>query len=292
MGSKKSYSYLNRNALLLEFNGFIETARTASDNLLRYNSHIDRTVANILATTRWTMRNLDDIAFRNASRGAVQIYISDKLPWLFRASGSSEKALVDQYIRHTRAVGEEISRLLDEAQTLRLVLAKLEDRLDTIHGIVTSENGQAMESKEEVLTQLWTMLGGNRRILSKMDRELKLLGEVSKHRREAYTHVSRTILRLQEIRASVEDLRERVGAPERLRDRSAVPLAVHMEIIQSGIEQLEASRHQAKQLESAHLKKVLARDQGEIPLALQEVLWPPKSAVSSTTVPIRHWDKR
>lgn len=248
-----------RNELVLEFDGFIETARIASYDLQRYNSHIGRAVDNILATTRWTMRALDDIAFRDSSKSAVQVFVSSSLPWIFKGVENTERAVVDQYIQHTRVVEDEISKLIGEAQALLLLLNNLEDRLDIIHGIVTRENGHTMESKEEILTKLWTLLGGNRDLLNKMNRHLALLGDVGKYRQNAYAHVSGTILRLQEIGAGLEDLRERVGTPELLRDRSDVPLAIHLESIQSGVERLEASRHQAKRVEGDHLKKTLAR---------------------------------
>lgn len=253
---------LYRNELVLEFDGFIETARIASYDLQKYNSHIGRAVDSVLATTRWTMRVIDDIAVRDASKGALQS-VTDKVLAPFGSTKFAEKALLDQYIQHTRVVEEEINKLIVEAQALLLVLNNLEDRLDVVHGIVVRESGQAMASKEEILSQLWTILGGNRGKREKIQRQLELLAEVGMYRKTAYAHVSGTILRLQEIGAGLEDLRERVGTPELLRDRSDIPLSVHIESIQSGLERLEAVRSNAKVLEHNRLRKTLDRGKPE-----------------------------
>ncbi|KAI9806498.1 MAG: hypothetical protein M1833_003685 [Piccolia ochrophora] len=252
------YSSLHsKNELVLEFDGFIDTARIASYDLQRYNSHIGRAVDNVLATTRWTMRVLDGIALEDGSKGAVQSFISDKLLAPFRPVRDMEAAVLDQYIQHTRVVQEEINRLISEAQALLLVLNNLEDRLDVMHGIVTRDDNHAKATKDEILSQLWTMIGGNRGKLNKMNRQLHLLEQVSVYRKTAYAHVSGTILRLQEIGAGLEDLRERVGAPELLRDRSDIPLSVHIENIQAGVERLENGRSHAKRLENDQLRKRL-----------------------------------
>ncbi|KAI9793996.1 MAG: hypothetical protein M1816_006621 [Peltula sp. TS41687] len=254
---------VDRNELLLEFAGFIETAGKASYQLQTYNIRIGGTVDHILAINRWTKRALEDIALRDSSRGAVQSFFGDKLQWLSNRSGSSEKALVKQYIQHTGRVQEKINKVIAEAEDLLGVLNNLDQRLEVIRGIVDDENGQAMQSKEEILTQLWTMVGGNRGELSKTNRRLKLLGEVGQYRQNAYAHVSNTITRLQQIGGALQQLQEHVGAPELDEEDSDVPFVVHLETIQSGIERLEASRNQARRLQDDYWKKFREGDYAE-----------------------------
>lgn len=246
---------------MLEFDGFIDTARIASYDLQKFNSHIGRAVDNVLATTRWTTRVLDGIQMRDASRGAISAFINDNLLAPFQPVRFTESALLDQYIKHTQIVEEEINRLIDEAQALLMVLANLEDRLEIIHGIVIRDKNHARARKEEILSELWTMVGGNRGKLSKMDKQLSLLQQVGVYRKSAYAHVSGTILKLQAIGAGLEDLRERVGSPELLRDRVDIPLAVHIENIQRGVERLEEGRQSAKKAENEHIRHTLERSQ-------------------------------
>lgn len=252
----------SKNELVLEFDGFIETARIASYDLQKFNSHVGRGVDNILATARWTKRVLDGIAEREGSRGAVVSFFSDKLLAPFQPIKFTEDALLDQYIQHTRVVEEEISRLVIEAQALLLVLQNLEDRLDVIHGIAVRDNLHAQGSRAEVLSQLWTMLGGNRNKLGKFDSQLRLLRQVNTYRQNAIAHVSGTLLRLQGMGAELEELRERVGGVELLGGKGSVPLSLHIENIEMGVERLERGRKGAKELENEELKKSLEKGKG------------------------------
>ncbi|KAG4435282.1 hypothetical protein IFR05_009242 [Cadophora sp. M221] len=254
------YSQLHsKNELVLEFDGFIETARIASYDLQKFNSHVGRAVDSVIATTRWTTRVLDGIQERDGSRGSINAFINDRLLAAFQPVKFTESVLLDQYIQHTRIVEEEINKLIIEAQAILLVLTNLEDRLDVIHGIATRDDMHTKALKEEILAELWTMVGGNRGKLNKMDRKLGLLQQVGIYRKTAYAHVSGTIIRLQAMGAGLEDLRERVGSPELLRDRLDIPLLVHIENINKGVERLEESRLNARKLEDEHLRRTLER---------------------------------
>ena len=254
------YSQLrSKNELVLEFDGFIETARIASYDLQMFTSHVGRSVDNVLATAKWTTRVIEGIAERDSSRGALTSFISDKLIGPFQPLKFTEEALLDQYIQHTRTVEGEIHRLIEEAQALLLVLQNLEDRLDVIHGISIRDNKQAQYSKDEVLSQLWTMLGGNRSKLGKFDSELTLLQQVNTYRQNAFGYVAGTILKLQAMETELEGLRERVGSAELLRDKADIPLRVHIENIQLGVERLEIGRSNARRLENEYMTKRLDR---------------------------------
>ncbi|KAG8533829.1 uncharacterized protein KY384_001570 [Bacidia gigantensis] len=249
----------SRNELGLEFDGFIETARIASYDLQRFNSHVGRGVDNILATARWTKRVLDGIAERDAGRGAIAGFFGDKVLKPFQPIKFTEDMLLDQYIQHTRKVEEEVFRLIEEAQALLMLLQNLEDRLDVIHGIAIRDDLHAKASKDEVLSQLWTMLGGNRRKLGKFDSQLKLLDQVNTYRQNAIAHVSGTLVKLQGMGTELEELRERVGGVELLDGQGVVPLRMHIENIEMGVERLEKGRKSAKELENEELSESLGR---------------------------------
>ncbi|KAI9047541.1 hypothetical protein LZ554_008257 [Drepanopeziza brunnea f. sp. 'monogermtubi'] len=254
------YSQLqSKNELVLEFDGFIETSRIASYDLQKFNSHVGRAVDSVIATTRWTTRVLDGIQERDDSRGSISAFVSDKLLAPFQPVKFTERILLDQYIQHTRIVEEEINKLIAEAQAVLMVLTNLEDRLDVIHGIAIRDDMHTKALKEEILSELWTIVGGNRGKINKMDRKLDLLKQVGTYRKTAYAHVSGTIIRLQAMGLGLEDLRERVGSPELLRDRIDIPLEVHIESITKGVERLEESRLNARKLEDKHIRRTLER---------------------------------
>jgi hypothetical protein len=253
----------SKNELVLEFDGFIETARIASYDLQKFNSHVGRAVDSVIATTRWTTRVLDGIQMRDATRGSINTFINEKLLAPFQPVKFTESILLDQYIQHTHIIEEEINKLIAEAQALLMVLNNLEDRLEVIHGVATRDDMHAKALKEEILSELWTMLGGNKGKLNKMNQKLNLLQQVGFHRKTAYAHISGTIIRLQAIGAGLEDLRERVGSPELLRDKVDIPLSVHIESIQKGVERLEEGRMNARKLENEQIKQTLERGQLE-----------------------------
>lgn len=252
----------SKNELVLEFDGFIETARIASYDLQKFNSHVGRGVDNVLATARWTKRILDGIAERDASQGAISWFVNDKVLAPFQPIKFTEDALLDQYIQHTRVVEDEINRLVAEAQAVLSVLQNLEDRLDVIHGIVLRDDLHTQGGKDEVMKQLWTMLGGNRNKLGKFDSQLRLLGQVNTYRQNAIAHVSGTLVRLQSMGAELEELRERVGGVELLGANAGVPLSVHIENIEMGVDRLERGRKGAKELENEEMRKTLERGKG------------------------------
>ncbi|KAI4147263.1 MAG: hypothetical protein L6R39_003176 [Caloplaca ligustica] len=256
------YSSLpSKSELVFEFNGFIETAGIASSDLQKFNSHVGRAVDNILATARWTKRVLDGVAMEHKSRGMVSAFFNDKLLGPFQPSRFTEATILQQYTEHTRAVENEINRLIDEAQALLTVLRNLDDRLDVIHGVAVRDNLHAQGSKDEVISHLWTMLGGNRKALGKFDSQLKLLNQVNGYRQTAIAHVAGTMLKLQAMGAELEELRERVGTVEVVGDKR-VPLSVHIDNIELGVERLEQRRNWARGIENEQTRKVLVDDPG------------------------------
>ena len=259
----------SRNELGLEFDGFIETARIASFDLQKFNSHVGRGVDSVLATARWTRRVLDGIETRDAERGALVSFFNDKLLAPFQPLKFTENRVLEQYILHTRNVEDEIARLVTEAQALLQVLQNLEDRLDIIHGIAIRDRDTAQLSRDDVLSQLWTKLGGNAKALGKLESKLSLLSQVNQYRQSAFAHVSGTIVKLQEMAAGLEDLRERVGGVELVGGKMGVPLSVHIEQIELGVQRLEDARMRTRGIEGNTMRKILDREKGDGSTAIE-----------------------
>ncbi|KAL9600946.1 MAG: hypothetical protein Q9219_002881 [cf. Caloplaca sp. 3 TL-2023] len=255
------YSSLpSKNELVFEFNGFIETAGIASSDLQKFNSHVGRAVDSILATARWTKRVLDGVVIEHESRGLISGFFTDRILGPFQPIRFTETTIIQQYSEHTRLVEGEIKRLIGEAQALLGVLHNLDDRLDVIHGVAVRDNLHAQGSKEEVMSHLWTMLGGNRKALGKFESQLTLLNQVNMYRQTAIAHVAGTMLKLQAMSAELEELRERVGTVEVMGERRGIPLSVHIESIELGVERLEQRRHWARGVEKEEIQKALAKD--------------------------------
>lgn len=256
------YSSLpSRNELVFEFTGFVDTARQASQDLSRFNSRIGRAVDHILSTNRWTLSVIDGVSATDAGRGAISRWVGDNLNIFapFQPVSLSRDVLLDQYLRHTGAVEEQILALISEAQALLNILDNLDGRLDLIASIAMRDGIKTQDNKEELFAYLWTKLGGNRSSMAKLNQQLHLLKEVGAYRRLAWAHVTTTIVKLQAIRDNLEDLRERVAMPETVGDK--VPLEVHIDSINLGIERLEQQRDASRRIEQESYAKVLSRAQ-------------------------------
>lgn len=255
------YSSLpSRNELVFEFSGFIETARQASHDLSRFNSRIGRAVDHILSTNRWTLSVIDGVNARDAGKGAIGKFFSDNLNVFapFQPLSLSRDVLMDQYLRHTGAVEEQILTLINEAQALLSILDNLDNRLDLIASIAARDGIKINDNKEELFAYLWTKVGGNRASVSKLENQINLLKDVGAYRRLAWAHVTTTVVKLQAIQHDLEDLRERVALPEVVGvDR--VPLEVHIDTINLGIDRLEQQRDASRKAEADNYARVLSR---------------------------------
>ena len=138
------------------------------------------------------------------------------------------------------------------------ILENLDGRLDVIAGIATRDGFKAEENREELFAYLWTKLGGNRSSVKKLNGQIELLNNVGQYRRIAWAHVTNTIVKLQSIRDNLEDLRERVAMPETV-GTDSVPLEVHIESINLGIQRLEEQRDSSRKVEQEAYQRVLSR---------------------------------
>jgi hypothetical protein len=268
----KFSSLAPRNELVLEFDGFIETARQVSTDLQKFNSHVGRAVDVTLANARWTERMLDDLAHQSTPSIEFLPRFVSKALYPFTPIQFTQAKLLDQYILHSDFISAEILTLTEGAQALLLSLQNLEDRLDVIHGITFSARENAQISKDEILTHLWTMVGGNRAQVKKHNRHLDLLQQVGQYRTQAIAHVSGIILKLQAMDAELEELRTRVdaaGLEKEVRGSDRVPLQVHIESIRMGVERLEVGRDKAREIEKGYIRRVIDSS-GNKQLGLEE----------------------
>jgi hypothetical protein len=267
------YSALpSRNELVFELTGFIDTARQAATDLTRFGSRIGRAVDQVASTNKWTLSVLDGMEQKQISQGSVERFLANTVFSPFQGTRWSEDLVLDQYLRHTRAVEEQIHDLILEAQALLNILQNLDDRLEVIHSITTRDGVSVKGSRDELFLELWTWLGGNRSNVKKHDEQLNLLQHLTVYRRTAWDHVSGTMLKLQSIAAELEDLRERVAAPDVLSSRQDIPLRLHIEHIQLGLDRLEAQRTASRQVEGEVQRKVLDRGELRDNLAREQAL--------------------
>ncbi|KAI4765138.1 hypothetical protein E4T52_00053 [Aureobasidium sp. EXF-3400] len=248
----------SRNELVNEFDGFIETARQASDGLSQFNSRISRALDGILSANRWTMKVLQGIEAAPDSEGIVPRFFSQYLSFLSLAvpQHSTQDVIYDQYIRHTSEVEEQIKVCILEANTLLEVLENLDDRLHQIQDIAHREDLKVGDAKAELLGLLWTKLGGNRGPLAKQEQQLATLNDVGRYRKTAMQHVISTLVKLKDIENNLSQLRDDVAAPT-IVDRERMPLEMHIDLISSAVDRLQTVRDEGRREKEKMLQGTL-----------------------------------
>lgn len=248
----------SRNELVNEFDGFIETARQASDGLSQFNSRISRALDGILSANRWTMKVLQGIEATPDPQGIIPRFLSQYLSAfsLTIPQQTTEDVIYDQYIRHTAEVEEQIQVCILEANTLLAVLENLDDRLHQIQDIAHREDLKVGDAKAELLGLLWTKLGGNRGPLAKQEQQLATLNDVGKYRKTAVQHVISTLVKLKDIENNLSQLRDDVAAPTVL-DKRRLPLEMHVDLIASAVDRLQMVRDEGRREKEKMLQGTL-----------------------------------
>ena len=268
--STVKYSRLpSRSELEVELSSFIETASEASDHLAKYNAKIGYTMDQVISTNRWTLNTLEGIAAREIGTGSISRALSYINPFgaLQIMPGSLDELIFDQYVLHVGKMKEDIERLIQRSIALLHLLNNLENRLDVIAEIAVRDNLIVNRDRDELLSLLWTKLGGNRSSKKAYTESLSLLQQVQDYRKSAMHHVSATLLKLQAIAAELENLREGVAAPEVV-GYGKVPLRYHIEIVEMSIDRLKNSRGEALAIEMDTMKRGLGDDHVEGRLGL------------------------
>ena len=260
------YSDLStRDELTLEFDGYIEAARSSTSDLQRFNTHVGSAVDSIISVNRWMSRYIDSLDDSSPASGGLLWSWTD---WVFAPFQPAitpdgvfdERALRDRYIEHTTVLSERVSGLVLEANAILRHLGRAESHLGLIYEISTRSTQSVRTRRDQVLYTLWTLVGANSRALSSLNSQLSLLKKVDAQRSAAVAQLSALVIDLERIEANLADLRERVAEPEiASRGRTAVPLAVHVETIDRGVERLDDARKRIRAVENERIREALAK---------------------------------
>ena len=155
-------------------------------------------------------------------------------------------------------LANQMSRVILEAEVSLANLESLDERLQVLHELVSRENKSISAEKEDLLAELWTVLGGNKRRLKGLDGHLFLLRNIGEYRKRAQAHVIAALQTLQGMSEDMEDLRERTAAPELVGER--IPVEVHIKSIKAGLERLTQKRIKAQEREEEAVRKILGVD--------------------------------
>lgn len=166
------------------------------------------------------------------------------------------EAITQVFYRAMNMLSVNMERLMLEVEHSLQDLNDLEGKLATLHEIIVREDSLISSAKSDLIEDLWTRLGGNRKSLKSLDNHLVLLQGLASYREQALVHVVSTAQTLQALSEDMEDIRERVAAPSDLIG-AEVPVEVHINSIQTGLGRLRDGPVRARKLVTDAVRRAL-----------------------------------
>lgn len=245
--------------------GFVEDARKTGRGLQKLTSKVggavDRYILPItfsiacLKQCRGSIMAVNEHALHTIEAANANIPLGLSIQRLWYNKEKTDSIVTSTFTNAMATLSSHMSRLMLEAEHNLANLDRLEERLSTLHEMVSREDSSISAEKAELLAELWTILGGNKGKLRGFDNHLLLLKSLETYRKEARVHVVAALHTLQEMSADMEDLRERVAAPELTGPK--VPLEVHMKSIKHGLERLKEGKIRATRLSQDAARRTL-----------------------------------
>ncbi|KAI0108988.1 hypothetical protein GGR51DRAFT_513970 [Nemania sp. FL0031] len=256
----------NREELVFEFDGYVETSRKIIDDLQSFNTHIGGAVDSVVGVNKWTSRYIDTVAAKQEAQSSPLIR---GIKWILapiQLTAFDERGILNQYIEHSVFVSDKIANLIQEAQAILRLLAQADDYLQRIHEYVVRNDNAVQRERGDILSELWTLLGVNNNRLRNLKARLALLQQVDVQRKAAVVRLSSLVHDLGDIQSKIADLRDRIAAPGLVAETTPIPLSVHIETINAGIERLESARTRIRIQENERIQETLARGRNGIPM--------------------------
>ncbi|TEB25146.1 hypothetical protein FA13DRAFT_1738562 [Coprinellus micaceus] len=226
----------SRDSLAETLSDFVQGARGAGRSLARLDAKMNGAMDSIMAMNDYALHAIEGARAKEPSKLAMAL-----VPETF---GDAMNVLSDH-----------LARIILEVETNTQNLDALDEKLNTLRSIVSREDSSVSADREELLSYLWTKLGGNRKDLKNFNRNLKMLSDLGNYRKAAQARVVATLHTLERVSQDMEDMRERVAAPNLA--GSTIAPEVHMKSIRKGLERLEEGRKRARSLEEEALRKAL-----------------------------------
>lgn len=205
-----------------------------------------------MAVNDYALHTIEAAVAKDASRSSLSMLVP------FKWGKSTNEIITTTFAEAMDVLSTNMRRLIIDAKTSYDELLQLEESLGTLHAMAVREDRTVTESKSELLSSLWTKLGRNRKQVVAHDRNLAILSDAYIYRKKALAHVVAALQTLDALESDMEDLRQRVSAPELV--GAAVPVEVHLKSIRSGLERLREGRMKAKERDEEAVRKILAAD--------------------------------
>ncbi|KAF9778938.1 hypothetical protein BJ322DRAFT_1013935 [Thelephora terrestris] len=232
-------------------NRFVEDAKGTGRSLHSLGAKIHGAVDSIASLNDYALQTIEES--KTPPSLAARVF-----PFAVSTVNPTKEAVLETFLMSMDNIGSQVVRLREEAEISMDHLLRLEEHLQVLHEITHRDDKDLTAAREDVLAELWTRLGGNRRKIRKADLNLNLLKNIDKYRKKALTHVVATLQTLHTLDADMEELRTRVAAPDIVGDK--IPIEVHIKSIKAGVERLKEGQLRASLKQGESIAKILEID--------------------------------
>ena len=134
----------------------------------------------------------------------------------------------------------QLASVMLDAMAAMATLDILETRLLTIHDLCVQESVATTIALDDLLWELWTVLGGNHSKLRDLRHRMAVLKEIQRYRAVAVAYVAATTQTVLLVDAQLSELRDHLM--EAVVDTEEIPVEVHLASIERSIIQLQEER--------------------------------------------------
>ncbi|KAK9762840.1 hypothetical protein K7432_011036 [Basidiobolus ranarum] len=216
------YSRLDSTELLVEhLNDFQGTAKQVGRQIQYLQAKATTGLDKFVIHNSYLLKYLDRID-GNPYRSWMDYFVPSFL-------GPSRDEIQGMYRTSMETARSDVRDLILLAQETLGGLDQLDSILNGVYEISTREKNLQIIQKDELLAELWSILGGNKVQRKFFEENLSLLQQLDSQRHLALSQVQAILMKLSELQADLEVLKEQVTHPL-IQD---IPLRVHIQTIEN-----------------------------------------------------------
>ncbi|KAF7798748.1 hypothetical protein EIP86_009973 [Pleurotus ostreatoroseus] len=221
----------SRDIIATTLQGIVTTSKKAGKALTALDVRVNRAVDSIYAVNEYALRRISEAQPTNGITG---------MGWLMPRSNNADGVARMTFETVMSVLAAEMEEVILQCDASQILLDQLDYSLIVLHEILSREISTVTKERSELLAELWTMLGGNRRHLVDVESRLQVLKDLGGYRTDAMGHVGVSIQAVQTLTGEMEDLRTRVAAPAIVEER--IPLEVQLQSIKAGLDRIRLGR--------------------------------------------------
>ena len=223
---------------------FATDARTTSRSLqrlsARINGAVDRYENDDLVVGRYLSVNLQTCSIVSFNAHAFRTIDAAKQ----RSAAEASATVLRAFQSSMNGFSSQITSVMLDATAAMANLDVLEMRLLTIHDLCIQESLTTTIALDDLLWELWTILGGNHSKLRDLRQRMAVLKEIQQYRAVAVAYVAATTQTVFLVDAQLSELRDRLL--EAVLDADEIPVEVHLASIECSLLRLQEERSNAQ----------------------------------------------